>query len=98
MYERPSPYSKTTMVNGALDVINFIDIPAYSDDVRFRITEKYNGRPDLLAYDLYGDTRLWWVFAVRNREVIRDSIYDLFPGQIIYIPKITTINQAIGSV
>lgn len=98
MYTRPSPYSKTKMVNGTLDIIEFIDIPSLSDDVRFKITEKYAYRPDLLAYELYGDSKLWWVFAVRNKDVIKDSIYDFISGQIIFIPKIETINRAMGTV
>lgn len=98
MYKHPSPYAKTKIVNGTLDFLEFIDIPLYSDDIRFEITEKYAHRPDLLAYELYGDTKLWWVFAVRNKEVIKDSIYDFTSGQIIFIPKIETINRAMGSV
>lgn len=98
LYNKASPYSKTKVVNGYLDVLNPIEIPAYSDDVQFMITGKYVYRPDLLAYDIYGDSKLWWVFAARNKEVIKDSIYDFISGQVIYIPKITTINKSTGGV
>ena len=82
-YSNTSPYSKTMMTNGY--------------DVPFMITGRYMHRPDKLADELYGDSGLWWVFAVRNKEVIKDSIYDMIPGQIIFIPKLSTIKRAIGS-
>jgi hypothetical protein len=84
------------MNRGYLDVLNFIDIPSEVDDIEFEITSLYMHRPDLLAYDLYGDSQLWWVFAVRNKDVLRDSLYDFVPGQRIFLPKLETIKTAIG--
>jgi hypothetical protein len=46
---------------------------------------------------VYQDSQLWWVFAARNKDVIKDSIYDFVPGQIIYLPKLTTIKSALGT-
>jgi len=91
------PYATTEVVNGYLDVLNFVDIPVQNDDVQFTITSLYMHRPDLLAYDLYQDSQLWWVFAVRNKDVIKDSIYDFVPGQVIFLPKLTTIKSALGN-
>lgn len=96
MYNKLSPYVNTNIVNGYLGIINFIDIPVEIDDIQFTITSLYMHRPDLLAYDLYGDSQLWWVFAVRNKDVIRDPVYDFIPGQVIYLPKLESIKQAIG--
>jgi hypothetical protein len=84
------------MNRGYLDVLNFIDIPSEVDDIEFEITSLYMHRPDLLAYDIYGDSQLWWVFAVRNKDVLRDSLYDFVPGQRIFLPKLETIKTAIG--
>lgn len=84
------------MTQGYLDVLNFIDIPSEVDDIEFEITSLYMHRPDLLAYDIYGDSQLWWVFAVRNKDVLRDSLYDFVPGQRIFLPKLETIKNAIG--
>jgi len=30
---------------------------------------------------------LWWVFALRNPNVIEDPIFDMLTGTTIYIPK-----------
>ena len=96
-YNAFSPYYKTEVVNGYLDVINFRDIPAETDDILFEITSTYDTRPDLLAYDLYKEARLWWVFSVRNKNVIKDPVFDMNPGTKIYLPKLTTIKTVLGT-
>lgn len=92
-----SPYIATGITNGHLDLLTYIDIPAKIDDVQFTITTYYMHRPDLLANDLYGTPELWWVFSIRNKDVIQDSIYDFIPGQTIFLPQLSTINAALGS-
>ena len=57
---------------------------------------QYENRPDLLAYDLYGDVNLWWVFAVRNKDVIKDPVYDMVAGVTIRLPQMTTLKQSLG--
>ena len=91
-----SPYCRTTFTNGYLDILNFVDIPAYSDDPYFTLPAKYMHRPDLLAYDLYNDVSLWWVFAVRNKETIKDPVYDMVPGMSLFLPRTVTIKTALG--
>ena len=56
----------------------------------------YAYRPDLLAFDLYGTPRLWWVFAQRNPNEIEDPIYDFKPGVTIQLPKLTTLQNDLG--
>jgi hypothetical protein len=53
-------------------------------------------RPDLLANDLYQNSELWWVFAVRNPDVIKDPVYDFVPGQQIYIPQLPFLKSTLG--
>jgi len=96
-YSKTSPYYTTSQSNGYLDVINFVDIPSQTDDILFQITNNYQNRPDLLAYDLYGDVGLWWVFSVRNKSTIKDPIFDMTAGTKIYLPKLSTINAALGN-
>jgi hypothetical protein len=95
-YNKTSPYYNTLIVNNYLDVINFRDIPKEKDDIQFKLTATYEHRPDLLAYDLYKDHRLWWVFAVRNKSVIKDPIFDMVAGVNIYLPKATKLQKVIG--
>jgi hypothetical protein len=95
-YSKTSPYFATTLYGQFLDIINFRQISKLSDDVYYEIDKIYSNRPDLLAFDLYGDANLWWVFAARNPNVIRDTIFDFLPGVRIYIPKKTTIDRDLG--
>jgi hypothetical protein len=96
MYSKTSPYFKTNIVNGYLDVMSFRDLPIERDDIAFTVTATYENRPDLLAYDLYKDEKLWWVFAVRNKRVIKDPVFDFKAGTKIYLPKMSTIRSVLG--
>jgi len=96
MYSKTSPYYTTLIDNGYLDVMSFRDIPYQSDDILFEVTATYENRPDLLAYDLYQDSNLWWVFAMRNKTVIKDPVYDLVAGVKIYLPKKSTLVSVLG--
>ena len=95
-YAKTSPYYNTSITNNYLDVINFRDIQSYRDDLLFQVTATYEHRPDLLAYDLYKDARLWWVFSVRNKSIIKDPVFDLIAGVKIYLPKASTLKQVLG--
>ena len=81
-YARNSPYFATPVYGTFLDVYNKRTIPFEPDDTVYTIERAYEYRPDLLAFDLYGDAGLWWVFAVRNPNTITDPIGDFIPGQI----------------
>jgi hypothetical protein len=76
--------------------MTFRDIPAETDDILFEVTSTYENRPDLLAYDLYSDVNLWWVFAVRNKSIIKDPTFDLVAGVKIYLPKLSSIKKSLG--
>lgn len=93
MYSKSSPYFNTKIVDGYLDILNLTDLPKETDDILFEITSVYENRPDLLAHDLYQDAALWWVFAVRNKSVLRDPIFDFVAGNKIYLPKLSTIKK-----
>jgi hypothetical protein len=95
-YSKYSPYYTTSQSNGYLDIWNSSNIPALADDILFTVTKSYEYRPDLLAYDLYGQVNLWWVFAVRNLDTIQDPIFDLQAGTKIYLPQLTTLKSSLG--
>ncbi len=79
-YNKYSPYFKTPQTSWYLDVLTPREIPARDQDKPYQIKEIYRNKPHLLAYDLYGDSRLWWVFSMRNKDVIKDPIYDFVVG------------------
>ena len=92
-----SPYASTQVTSsGYLDILEPRPIPAANNDVLFEITAPYRNRPDLLAYDMYGSKDLWWIFAQRNPDVIKDSIYDFIPGTKIYLPQARYMRERLG--
>ena len=95
-YSKSSPYYTTPDNMLYLDILDYRDIPAETDDILWEITPQYQHRPDLLAYDLYGDVNLWWVFSVRNKDSIKDPIYDMVAGNKIYLPKQLTLSKSLG--
>ena len=96
-YPASSPYYNTDIVNNQfLDVMSNRPIPMDPSDVYWEITSVYEYRPDLLAYDLYSNSTLWWVFAMRNPNMLKDPYFDFVAGINIYLPKLTTINQVLG--
>ena len=95
-YAKTSPYTQTEVYGFFLDVANIPQIPIVPSDVTYEIDAIYKHRPDLLAYDLYGDQGLWWVFAVRNPNVLKDPVFDFVPGKRIFIPKKETLVAKLG--
>jgi alpha-L-fucosidase len=95
-YSNTSPYYATGQNNISLDFYTPRTITAEADDVSYEIDQIYAYRPDLLAYDLYGSPRLWWVFAQRNPNQIEDPIYDFSPGVTIQLPKLSNLKTDLG--
>jgi hypothetical protein len=50
----------------------------------------------MLAYDLYDDARLWWVFYQRNPNTLTKPPLDFAANTVILLPKITTLKSALG--
>lgn len=96
-YPKTSPYFLTQLVkNDFLDVMVDIPIPKNATDQYWVITETYNYRPDLLAYDLYNDSKLWWVFAQRNPNRLKDPLFDFTTGTGIYLPQLPILKATLG--
>lgn len=96
-YPQTSPYNSSNIYNGQfLDVMINRDIPVDSTDVSWTINSTYHLRPDLLAYDLYDDSRLWWVFAQRNPNRLKDPLFDFIEGTTIFIPQLSNLKDALG--
>ena len=95
-YSATSPYFTTSEFPEYLDILSPRAITAELDDQSYTIERTYAYRPDLLAYDLYGSPRLWWVFAQRNPNELEDPIYDFRPGVTIQLPKSANISKDLG--
>lgn len=95
-YGANSPYADTGYTGNALGVMVDRPLPKEVDDQSFTINQTYQYRPDLLAHDLYGDSNLWWVFAQRNPNTLKNPLLDFKEGTLIYLPKISTLKSVLG--
>ncbi len=95
-YNPQSPYYTTTVNGNYLDVLNYRQVPASNSDMIYTIDRKYNFRPDLLAYDIYGDSQLWWVFSVRNPDIIIDPVFGFVSGLSIFVPDPQNLKSTLG--
>ena len=95
-YSNTSPWYTTEIKQDYLDVLSIRPVSAELDDFLYTIESQYTYRPDLLAYDLYNDANLWWVFIQRNLYVLQDPIFDFVPGKKIYLPKNANLRAVLG--
>ena len=95
-YSNTSPWANTSINLNYLDILNIRPVSAEPDDPIYSIEPQYTYRPDLLAYDLYGDHKLWWVFIQRNLDILQDPIYDFIAGTKIYLPKKNSLKTVLG--
>ena len=88
-YSSTSNYSDTSLNMKYLEQYR----PRYTasklsaDVKKIKVGNRYHRRPDLLAFDLYGSSRFWWVFTHYNRDLLKDPINDFVSGITITIPR-----------
>lgn len=95
-YSKKSSYALTGIKDHYLDLMVNRPIPKLISDVEFTITQTYHMRPDLLAFDLYGDSELWWVFAQRNPDILKNPLVDFSVGTVLQVPDIDTLRDVLG--
>ena len=95
-YGTTSPYQLTGYSQFYLDTMVNRPVPRLADDQYFAITQTYQYRPDLLAFDLYGQPGLWWVFYQRNPYTLTAPPWDFEAGVEIYVPKVSTLQSVLG--
>ena len=95
-YKKNSPYAGTAIYGKFLDVLEYRKISKQPDDVTYKINSVYKYRPDMLAYDLYGNSQLWWVFYQRNPNTLQTAPVDFSIGTQIYIPQINNLKTTLG--
>lgn len=87
-YRTDSVYRNTPIINNKyLEILepSIDDLSEYNTKP-MTLASKYDQRPDKLAYDLYGNAKLWWVFAQFNQDTLKDPIMDFKSGLEIQVP------------
>lgn len=92
-HEQTSMYKKTPVEDFYLGYWVNIDIPPQDDDEIISISPEHDGRPDLYAHQKYGSSKYFWVFFMRNKDILFDPIDDFKTGIKIYVPSINTVKK-----
>jgi len=85
-YNSNSAYYRTPQTSWYLS--NYVIRPIPSDPLTDRtivIPPEYHLMPGKMAFDLYQDSRLIWVFTLMNMDTLKDPIYDFKSGTSITI-------------
>lgn len=83
---RSSPWSETTNQGRFSGIYIHKSVKPAADDFNYVVTERQHQAPDVLAYDLYGDWRLWWL--VPNLNELEDPTFDLKAGMTVRCPSV----------
>ena len=63
-------------------------------DTFFEVTQEVLQRPDLISQTFYGSVEYWW--AIYEFNGIRDPLFELKLGQILRIPDLSRLLEAIS--
>lgn len=85
-FDKRSFYKRTNKDDFFLGYYEPVSLPYHSSDYYLVIPTEYDMKPGMLAYKLFGDAQLMWVFSVFNRETIVDPLFDFRAGKIIRVP------------
>lgn len=77
--------------NGVLfwDSGDYPDLPPHEDDVFITLTNENASRPDLIAYQYYGDSNLIWAILLGNNKELPNQF---LPSEQIRIPAKASID------
>ena len=56
--------------------------------------EKFVNRPDAISFDVYGNSKYWWIIAMSND--ITDPFTGFYKGRELKIPDIIMFKKKIG--
>jgi hypothetical protein len=96
-YSQSSPYAYTPQNSYYLDFWVPPPVRPSASDNFVVLDSRYNNRPDLLSYDLYGTPMFWWVFAMVNPDIIRDPIWDCVAGITLRVPDPQSLQNYVNN-
>lgn len=73
-----------------------VSFPRAVDDTLYVIPTMYDKQPWRLSKDLYGDERLYYIFALVNPNELEDPVFDFTAGTTIYLPTDARVKKYIG--
>ena len=66
----------------------------FNDSLFLIDQEKYVNRPDSIAHKVYGNSKYWWIIALRNN--ITEPFVEFYKGRSLKIPELNLIKRKLG--
>jgi hypothetical protein len=85
-YDQRSFLKNTEFKNFYLGVSNLPKVSLANGD-RVQVPPECENRIDLFSYQQYGSSRLWWIIALANADIIRDPTWDFKAGMVVFVPR-----------
>lgn len=97
IYQKKGRYNKggtTTEYSDRLGWWERSNMTQSDTDITYILSSRLEGRPDLIAYTIYGNAYYWWVVMQYNHIV--DPVTELVKGKAIVLPTPTRLKNVIG--
>jgi hypothetical protein len=95
-YDQRSFLKNTEFKNFYLGVSNLPKVSLANGD-RVQVPPECENRIDLFSYQQYGSSRLWWVIALANADIIRDPTWDFKSGMMVFVPRDVNLTSSLGA-
>ena len=93
MANRLNKIQVKTDLNTNIRYYKNIEYPPIPEDITdIYIISKSTDRLDLLAFDYYKNSQLWWIIGKANPDKIKRDSFFINPGLQIRIPSLSRIN------
>ncbi len=67
----------------------------YTNDTVFLIDhERFVNRPDAISHTVYGNSKYWWMIALKNN--IKNPFHEFYKGRKLLIPDFVIVKEILG--
>ena len=95
-YDQRSFLKNTEFKNFYLGVSNLPKVSLANGDI-VQVPPECENRIDLFSYQQYGSSRLWWVIALANADIVRDPTWDFKSGMMVFVPRDVNLTSSLGA-
>lgn len=97
IYDNKSYLSNTNFKKFYLDTANLPSMEDITGDT-ITVPPECEYRIDLFSYKVYGSSRLWWIIALANADIITDPIWDFKAGLQLLVPRDSVLIEQLSMV
>ena len=96
LYDRKSYLRNARRKDFYLDVVTIPSVDLGQGEY-VQVPPECENRIDLFSYQQYKTSRLWWIIALANADIIADPIWDFKSGMTVFVPRNGVIGENFGT-